>query len=130
MSKVFTQNGVLRNVGDWPYQIYQQEVIGNPFPGPLDAPDGWDYQITYVDVVGNPLPDDHIEEDIDWYFDEKGSAQLLRDKPALDAAEEAAKELAGLQAEFDSIWPDVVLGVADEQTMDRARYLRAQLKAA
>uniref|UniRef100_A0AAU6W112 Internal virion protein n=1 Tax=Pseudomonas phage Ghual01 TaxID=3138534 RepID=A0AAU6W112_9CAUD len=33
-----------------------------------------------------------------------------------------------LQAEFDKIWPDVVLGLADEATVSLAKDLRKQIK--
>lgn len=33
-----------------------------------------------------------------------------------------------LQAQLDAIWPDVVLGLADEATVDLARNLRKQIK--
>lgn len=34
-----------------------------------------------------------------------------------------------LQAEFDKIWPDVMLGLADQATIDLAKNLRVQIKA-
>ncbi|AUV61701.1 tail fiber protein [Pseudomonas phage Henninger] len=34
-----------------------------------------------------------------------------------------------LQAELDAIWPDVVLGLADEATLQLAKNLRVQIKA-
>ncbi|QJD54691.1 putative internal virion protein [Pseudomonas phage MR2] len=34
-----------------------------------------------------------------------------------------------LQAEFDKIWPDVALGLADEATVQLAKNLRVQIKA-
>lgn len=34
-----------------------------------------------------------------------------------------------LQAQFDQIWPDVVLGLADQDTIDLAKNLRTQIKA-
>ncbi|WPH61351.1 hypothetical protein [Pseudomonas phage phiPstEGF] len=37
--------------------------------------------------------------------------------------------VADLQAEFDRIWPDVALGLADQATIDLAKNLRVQIKA-
>lgn len=37
--------------------------------------------------------------------------------------------LQDLQEELDKIWPDIVLGVADEDTVELARNLRKQIKA-
>lgn len=34
-----------------------------------------------------------------------------------------------LQDDFDAIWPDVLLGLADEKTIDLAKNLRVQIKA-
>lgn len=34
-----------------------------------------------------------------------------------------------LQADFDKIWPDVMLGLADQATIDLAKNLRVQIKA-
>lgn len=34
-----------------------------------------------------------------------------------------------LQADFDKIWPDVLLGLADEKTIELAKNLRVQIKA-
>lgn len=34
-----------------------------------------------------------------------------------------------LQAQFDLIWPDVMLGLADQDTIDLAKNLRIQIKA-
>lgn len=36
--------------------------------------------------------------------------------------------VADLQAELDKIWPDVVLGLADEKTVTLAKDLRTQIK--
>ncbi|WYW04391.1 tail fiber protein [Pseudomonas phage vB_PpuP-Kurepalu-2] len=43
--------------------------------------------------------------------------------------ERPAVTIEDLQAEFDKVWPDVMLGLADQATIDLAKNLRVQIKA-
>ncbi len=79
MTKVFMLDGKIINVGEWDYQVYQVEVIGNPFFGEGDAPEDWDYQIRFEDVIGNPLPDGATEEDREVVESAKGRLLLVDD---------------------------------------------------
>jgi hypothetical protein len=99
MTKVFTQDGKIINVGDWDYQVYQVEVVGNPFPGPMEPPEDWDYQIRYEDVTGNPLPDGAIEEDRTVV--ESANGRLLL---AEDWYELRADEYPSIKDQLDAMW--------------------------
>lgn len=99
MTKVFTLGGKIINVGDWDYQVYQVEVIGNPFPGPLDPPEDWDYQIRYEDVTGNPLPAGAIEEDRTVVESAKGRLLLAEDWYEL-----RADEYPSIKDQLDAMW--------------------------
>lgn len=131
MTKVYTLDGNIINVGDWDLQIVSEQIIGRPFPGPLTTPpDDWDYQISFVDWVTNPLPEGAIEEDIEIYYDSKGSIQRLSDKERLDALELAAETLKAYEAELTSIMRYVGLGDATQEQVDRAKFLRDYIKEA
>lgn len=66
------------------------------------------------------MPTDSMEHGRELFEQLKGSA-----KPWVRP--DVTKE--DLQAEFDSIWPDVALGIADAETVELAKNLRIQIKA-
>lgn len=49
--------------------------------------------------------------------------------PGIKEYERPDVTVEDLQAEFDKIWPDVLLGLADAKTIDLAKTLRLQIKA-
>ncbi|WYW04144.1 tail fiber protein [Pseudomonas phage vB_PpuP-Luke-3] len=49
--------------------------------------------------------------------------------PGIVEYERPAVTADDLQVEFDKIWPDVLLGLADQATIDLAKNLRIQIKA-
>lgn len=67
MSKVYTLNGEIINVGDWDYLIT------------LDEDDN--------EVINNPIPDGAIEEDIEFIRDAKGRVRRPDDYYYLRKAE-------------------------------------------
>jgi hypothetical protein len=99
MTKVFTLDGKIINVGEWDYQIYQDEVVGNSFPGPMDAPSDWDYQISIEDFIGNPLPEGAIEQDREVFESEKGRL-LLSD----NWSELRADAYPPIKDQLDAMW--------------------------
>ena len=120
MTKVFTLDGKVINVGEWDYQVYQVEVIGNPFPGPMEPPADWDCQVTLENVTGNPLPTGAQEIDASIVETAKGRLVLTTDwhslredaypslKDQLDAmwkGGEAAQEMATLVQSIKDRYP-------------------------
>lgn len=99
MTMVFTVNGKLIHKGDWDYQIYQVEVIGNPFSGEGDPPEDWDYQVRLGDVIGNPLPDGAIEEDREVVESAKGRLLLADDWHSL-----RADAYPSIKDQLDAMW--------------------------
>ncbi|CUR50723.1 hypothetical protein SHL_00033 [Pseudomonas phage shl2] len=78
------------------------------------------------------------------YFDKPTEVQFTADpNDVMEHGRQLFEELKGsagewvrpdvtvedLQAEFDKIWPDVMLGLADQATIDLAKNLRVQIKA-
>lgn len=124
MKKVITLDGKIINLGPWDYQVYQVDVVGNPFPGPMAAPDDWDHQIYQQDVVGNPLPDGATEEDLDVFFDRQGVLRLVRDAEAM----ELESRIASANAELSELLIDIQLGMANPEDVERAKELRTFLK--
>lgn len=49
--------------------------------------------------------------------------------PGIKEYERPDVTVEDLQAEFDKIWPDVLLGLADEKAIELAKNLRVQIKA-
>lgn len=99
MTKVFTLDGKIINVGDWDYRHHQIEVAGNPFTGDGDAPDGWDYQVTLDEVADNPMPDGAIEEDREIVESAKGRILLAEDWYEL-----RADEYPSIKDQLDAMW--------------------------
>lgn len=99
MTKVFTLDGKIINIGNWDYQVYQVEVIGNPFSGEGDPPEDWDYQVRLEDVIGNPLPAGAIREDREVIESAKGRLLLAHDWQAL-----RADEYPSLKDQLDAMW--------------------------
>jgi len=118
MSKVITLDGQIINVGEWDYKVEREEVITNPFPGPMPAPEDWDYKIQYVDVTTNPLPERAIEEDIDLAFDAQGSVRRSNDYQGL---REAA--YPSLADQLDALWKG---GEAAGEMKERVQAIKAQ----
>lgn len=67
MSKVFTLNGQIINIGDWDYQASLDE--------------------SGKELIGNPLPQGAIEEDIEYTTDAKGRIRHCDDYYYLRKAE-------------------------------------------
>ncbi|MBH9196998.1 hypothetical protein I5K50_11615 [Pseudomonas aeruginosa] len=82
-------------------------ITGGPFTEPTEVP-------------FSAAPWDEMQHGRDIFEALKGSASpwVRPDVTAYD-----------LQEELDKIWPDIVLGVADEGTVELARNLRKQIKA-
>lgn len=108
MTKVITLHGKLINIGDWDYQAYPVEVIGNPFVGEGEAPESWDYQIRFEDVTGNPLPDGAVEEDRKVVESAKGRILLADDWHSL-----RADAYPSIKDQLDAMWK----GGADADAM-------------
>jgi len=124
LTKVVTLNGVIINRGEWEYQLFQAEVINNPFPGPLQAPEDWDYQITYETLVGNPMPEGAVEEELEVFYDRQESLRRVNQAAEL----EIATRVAEAKAELTLLYPDVLFGLASDETVERARELRVFIK--
>lgn len=116
LDKVITLDGELINLGEWDYMPYSDEVIGNPFPGPMSAPADWDFQITYIPRVGNPLPEGAIEEEQDVFFDRVGKLRLV----AQAAEYEKITRLAKAKEELSLLMPKVQLGLATDEQKARS----------
>lgn len=99
MTKVFTQGGKIINVGDWDYQVYLADIIGNPWTEEGEAPPGWDFQITIEEVIGNPLPDGAIEEEREIVESDKGRLLLVEDWYEL-----RADAYPSLKDQLDAMW--------------------------
>jgi hypothetical protein len=100
MTQVIMLNGQIENNGwVWDSQPYNVEVIGNPFPGPMEAPEGWDFQITYEEHHANPLPEGATFEDVETFIDSAGTMRLESERAQFDLITQVAAardELAGL----------------------------------
>ena len=100
MTQVIMLNGEIENLGwEWDAQPYQVEIVNNPFPGPLEAPEDWNFQIAYEEREANPLPEGATFEDLETFTDEGGTLRLASKAAEYDliARVAAAKdELAGL----------------------------------
>lgn len=124
MTKVFTLEGEIINVGDWDYKVYQEPIINNPFPGPMEAPEDWDFQFTYEDRVGNPLPEGAIEEDIEIIYDSEGRVRRADEAEKYDLI----ARLAEAKRELDELMVDIQLGMATPEEVARAKELRTFIK--
>lgn len=124
LEKVVTLDGNLINIGAWDFKPYNVEVINNPFPGPMEAPDDWDFQITYREEIGNPLPEGAIEEELEVFFDRAGSARLVDQAADL----ELVSRVNAAAAELGSLMMDALLGLASPDELERAKSLRMFLK--
>lgn len=124
VEKVVIVDGRLENIGDWDFMPYEVEIIGNPFPGPMDAPPGWDFQISYERRFANPLPEGAIIDEREVFFDRAGSARLVDQAAEL----EHISRVQAAAKEFDELWKDVSLGLATPEETARAAELRTFLK--
>lgn len=79
MTKVFLQGGELLNVGEWDYQLFTEELVGNPWTGEGEAPEDWDFDIQHEIREGNPLPPGAIEADVEIATTAKGRLVLATD---------------------------------------------------
>lgn len=124
MTKVFTLEGEIINVGDWDYQVYLAPVVNNPFPGPMEAPDDWDFQITNEEFIGNPLPEGAIEEDLEIIYDSFGRVRRAEES----AKYELIAQIEDAKKELNSLMVDIQLGIATQEEIDRAIELRVFIK--
>lgn len=79
MTKVILLDNKIINIGDWDYQIQLVDVIDNPFPGPMQAPEDWDFQIRQQPMITNPLPEGAVEDDREVVESAKGRLLLADD---------------------------------------------------
>jgi hypothetical protein len=124
LEKVVTLDGDLINIGAWDFKPYKVEVINNPFPGPMEAPDDWDFHISYREEIGNPLPEGAIEAELEVFFDRAGSARLVDQAADL----ELVSRVNSATVELSSLMTDALLGLASPDELDRAKALRLFLK--
>lgn len=124
VEKVITVDGRLENLGTWDFQPYEVEVINNPFPGPLKAPEGWDYKITYRTEYANPLPAGAIEEDLEVFYDRQGSLRRVDQAAEL----ELETKVRAAKVELKELILDIQLGLASPEEIERAKTLRVFLK--
>lgn len=124
MNKVITLDGKIINLGEWDYLVSYEDRVGNPFPGPLEAPPDWDFRVAQVPVVGNPMPEGAIEEEIDVFFGRDG---VLR---RVDTAHEYELEsrVAAASYELSELLVDIRLGLATPEELERAKQLRTFIK--
>lgn len=99
MTKVFTLDGKLINVGDWDYQRYTHDFSENPWLGEGAPPEDWDFQYRTEEVVGNPLPDGALEEDRAIVESAKGRLRFAEDWYGL--REDAYPEM---KDQLDAFW--------------------------
>jgi hypothetical protein len=124
VKQVIIVDGKLENIGEWDYLQYEEEIINNPFPGPMDAPDGWDYKITYETKIANPLPEGAVVDELEVFYDRLGTARLV--DSAADF--ELESRLIAAKAEFEELWVDIKFDLASDEEVERAKVLRAFIK--
>lgn len=124
MSKVYTLDGVIINLGDWDFQESFELRYGNPYLGEGPEPEDWKSYPYEEVVINNPLPEGAIEEDLEVSFDSRGILRRSEDLQRVETSylvEAYRKELVDLTL-------DIQLGLATDEDLERAKTIRTFIR--